>query len=135
MNQAYLRAPWEFSKAALSLAPVAGNAAQNGASIDRTGYDSLIADYAYTTSGAPTGGTLTLQLQDSADGTTFANFGSPVVPTIVAAGGVASLALDVRGARQFVRVVSTGAPTGGTSPAVTVGGVVRLHGPSRLPAL
>ena len=135
MNQAQMRAPWEFSKAALSLAPIASNSAQSGAAVDRTGYDSLIADYAYDASGAPTGGTLTLQLQDSADGVTFVNFGASVAPTSVAAGGVATLALDIRGARQFVRVVSTAAPTGGASPVVTAGGVTRLYGPSRLPAL
>ncbi|WP_158810225.1 hypothetical protein [Beijerinckia sp. L45] len=138
MNQAMLRAPQEFSKAVLSLASVAGNAAQNGAGIDRTGYSSLIADHAVSVSGAPTGGTVTLQLQDSADDTTFANFGSPVATAITSsnAGGlVASLAADVSGARQYVRIVSTGAPTGGTSPAVTQAGTVRLYGPDRLPAL
>ncbi len=133
MNQAELRAPWEFSKLVASLAPVANNAAQNGAGIDRTGYDSLIADYAVASAGAPTGGTLTLQLQDSADDVAFANFGSPVTPSILA--GLAALAIDIRGARQFVRVVSTAAPTGGNSPVATVGGTVRLFGPVRLPAL
>ena len=134
MNQAELRAPQEYSKAALSLAPVAGNGAQNGAGIDRTGYSSLITDLSYACSGAPTGGSLTLQLQDSADNVTFANYGAPVVAT-VGASGIVSLAADLTGARQFVRAVSNGAPTGGTSPAVTSAGTLRLFGPDRLPAL
>lgn len=138
MNKAELRAPWEFSKAVFSLAPVAGNGAQNGASIDRTGYSSLIADIVYSSSGAPTGGALAAKLQDSADGTVFADFGNAVSLPITsgnAAGAVGSLALDIAGARQYVRVVTTGAPTGGTSPVVSAAVTVRLHGPDRLPAL
>ena len=78
MNQAALRAPIEYSKVALSLAPIAGNGAQNGAGVDKTGYSSLIADVSYASSGNPTGGGLTLQLQDSPDNVTFTNYGSPV---------------------------------------------------------
>lgn len=107
MNKAEMRAPWEFTKGVLALAPVANNAAQNGAAIDRTGYASIIVDIPFACSGTPTGGLLTAKLQDSADGTTFADFGSPVTAAIPGSGGaLASLALDVAGARQFVRVVS-----------------------------
>lgn len=138
MNKAELRAPWEFSKAAFSLAPVAGNGVQNGAAIDRTGYSSLIADIVFSVSGAPTGGAVAAKLQDSVDGQAWADFGAAVslpITTVGAAGAVGSLALDIAGARQFVRVVTQAAPTGGASPAATTAHSVRLFGPDRLPAL
>lgn len=134
MNQAMLRAPQEYSKVLLAVALAAGNGPVNGAGIDRTGYTSVIVDASFAFAGTPTGGTVTALLQDSADNTTFANFGSPVaVP--VAASGLASIAADLSGARQFVRVVLTGAPTGGNSPAATFAASARLFGPDRLPAL
>lgn len=138
MNKAELRAPWEASKAVFSLAPVAGNGAQNGAVIDRTGYSSLVADIVYAVSGGPTGGALGAKLQDSPDGQAWADFGAPVnlpITAANAAGAVGSLALDIAGARQFVRVVTQAAPTGGATPAATTAHAVRLHGPDRLPAL
>ena len=138
MNQASLRAPFEQSKALLALALAAGNAAQNGASVDRTGYSSAIVDVVVGHTGAPTGGTVTLQMQDSADGVTFANYGSPVSAPITAgnAGGqLVSLGINLMGARQFVRVVSQSAPTGGASPAASTSATLRLFGPDRLPAL
>ncbi len=134
MNQAMLRAPQEFSKALLALAPAAGNGPVNGTGIDRTGYTSIIVDASFAFAGAPTGGTVTAQLQDSADDATFANFGAPVsVP--VAASGLVSIPADLSGARQFVRAVLTGAPTGGNAPAATFAASARLFGPDRLPAL
>ena len=138
MNQAALRAPQEYSKAVLALAAVASDALQNGIGIDRTGYQSILFDVAVACSGAPTGGTLTLQMQDSADGIAFANFGLPVVAPINAgeAGGfVASIGGEVSGARQFLRVTTLGAPTGGASPVVTASATARLSGPDRLPAI
>ena len=134
MNQAALRFPSEYSKPALALLPATGNTPAPGPAIDRTGYASAIADVAYACSGGPTGGTLTLQLQDSSDGAAFANFGAPAVAP-VGANGVASLAADLSGARQFVRLSVVGAPIGGTSPVVTAGATLRLFGPDRLPAI
>ena len=138
MNLAALHTPADYSKAVLALIPAVGNAPAAGASIDRTGYLSAIADIAFTFSGAPTGGTLTLQFQDSADGQAFSNFGAPVAAPVSAGnatGGVASLPIDLGGARQFVRLTAVAAPTGGASPAATMAAIVRLHGPDRLPAL
>lgn len=138
MNKAELRAPWEFSKPVFSLSPVAGNAAQNGAPIDRVGYLSVIADVVFSCSGTPTGGTITAQLQDSADGVTFANFGAAAaiaIPATPTASGVGTLAIDLGLARRYVRVVTQGAPTGGSSPVVSVAHAVRLYGPDRLPAI
>lgn len=138
MNQAALRSPAEFSKAVLALALAAGNALQNGAAVDRTGYTSLIADVVVGHTGAPTGGNVTVQVQDSADGVTFANYGSAVSAPITAgnaAGQLVSVGLDLSGARQFVRVTSQSAPTGGNAPAASTSASLRLFGPDRLPAL
>lgn len=135
MNQAELRTPQDFSKAALAFSPVASNSAQNGASIDRTGYRSAIADVAFSCSGSPTGGLLTLKWQDSADGTTFADFGAAVTAAIPASGGaIASIPVHLGGARKYIRLVSQGAPTGGTSPVVSAAATLRLYGPDNLPA-
>src|SRR4051812_34510661 len=120
MNQAQLRTPWLYCKALLSLACVASNSSQNHAAVDRTGYQSLIADATYSASGAPTGGTVPLKLQDWAAGTPFAESAIPVAVALAPAGGLASLPMPLGGARQFVRVVSVAAPTGGTSPVVTL---------------
>ena len=63
MNLAALHTPADYSKPTLALAPAAGNTPAPGSSIDRTGYLSAIADVPFAFSGAPTGGTVTLQLQ------------------------------------------------------------------------
>ncbi len=138
MNLAALHTPADFSKAVLALVPAAGNAPAPGPSIDRTGYLSAIADVSFAFSGAPTGGTVTLQFQDSADGQAFTNFGAPIAAPVSAAnaaGGVASLPVDLGGARQFVRLGVVAAPSGGNAPAATLAATVRLFGPDRLPAL
>lgn len=144
MNQSQIRSPWEYSKALLSLAPAASNASQNHAAIDRTGYRSMIVDLAVSASGAPTGGTVTAKIQDSADGQTWADYAPGGVAASVqaaltvanaAAGFLLSLPVHLGAARQFVRAVSVGAPTGGTSPIVSVAATARLHGPDNLPAL
>ncbi|MGI3901243.1 MAG: hypothetical protein ACRYGP_13835 [Janthinobacterium lividum] len=138
MNLAALHTPGDYSKGLLAIAPGAGNAPAPGASIDRTGYLSAIADVSFAFSGAPTGGTVTLQFQDSADGQTFVNFGAPIAAPVVAgnaAGGLASLPIDLGGARQFVRLSVVAAPAGGNAPAATLAATVRLFGPDRLPAL
>lgn len=138
MNLAALHTPQDYSKVALAMVPAAGNTPAAGPSIDRTGYLSAIADVAFGFSGAPTGGTVTLQMQDSADGAAFTNFGTPVAAPVTAgnaAGAVASLPVDLGGARQFVRLSVVAAPTGGNAPAATLAATLRLYGPDRLPAL
>ena len=52
-----------------------------------------------------------------------------------AAAGLASLPVDLAGARQFVRLTVVAAPTGGNAPAATLAATLRLYGPDRLPAL
>ena len=144
MNQSQLRSPSEYSKPLLSLSPVQSNAPQTHTVVDRLGYRSATLDVAFSCSGAPTGGMFSAKLQDSDDGTTFADFavngvavaGSMALTTALAAsGGVLSLPVHLGAARRYVRAVTTGAPTGGTSPTVSAAGVLRLFGPDNLPAL
>ena len=139
-----MRSPQEYSKGLLSLAPVASNTAQNHAVVDRTGYRSAILDVLLSCSGAPTGGAMTAKIQDSADGVNFADLyslGVAVTASLVittpnaAAGALLSLPVHLGAARQYVRAVTTGAPTGGTSPVVSAAAVLRLYGPDNLPAL
>ena len=135
MNQAFLRAPLELSKGVLGLAPVAGTSAETGVSIDRTSYSSVIVDVAYVATGAPTNTAVSVQLQDSADNATFANFGSAALASASAVAGIASLGKALSGARQYVRAVVTPTLTGGSSPSITLAAILRLFGPDRLPAL
>ncbi len=144
MNQSELRSPWEYSKGLLSLAPVASNSAQNHAAVDRTGYRSAIVDIAVSCTGVPTGGTVTAKMQDSADGVTFADLYSlgvlqtatlAITTANAAAGAVLSLPVHLGAARRYVRAVTTGAPTGGTSPVVSAAATIRLYGADNLPAL
>lgn len=143
MNQAMIRAPQDYSKGVISLAPIASNSAQNHVSVDRLGYRSAIVDIAFSASGVPTGGTISAKIQDSADGTTFADLvvdgvavtaSAAITTAIAASGGVLSMSAHLGAARRYVRAVTTGAPTGGTAPVVSAAAVMRLYGPDNLPA-
>lgn len=118
-----------------SLAPVAGTgSAQNGASVDRTGFESAIGVVPYSTSGGVTGGTITAKFQDSADGSTWADFGDAESVTLSGTNpsGVLKVEANLVGADQYVRLVVDSDPTGGT-PASIVSGVIALGGALKLP--
>lgn len=76
--------------------------------------------------GAPTSGTVTLALQASTDGTTFAAVndrdGNPVTLAVTLANGIGSVNVDTQYfpvGSTHIRVVPTVAFSGGTSPAVS----------------
>jgi len=117
-------------KSYIGIAPqsVSGASAINGTGIDREyqneGFNAvLLALNVGAVSGTPTSFTLTVKLQDSADNSTFADFGTLTVVGI-AASTIYQLAIDIRGARRYVRAVLTPAFTGGTSPAALADVVV-----------
>lgn len=107
-----------------SLAPVAGTgAAQNGGWVDRRAFRAAIAAVAYQTAGGATGGTVTVKVQDATDntGTGAADLSTAQAVTVAAgpnAGGVIEHDVNLAGSRDFVRVVVTSAPTGGTPTSI-----------------
>jgi hypothetical protein len=122
--------------AAPSLAPANSAAGtRNGSSIDHTGYGSCVLLHTCAAvTGAPSAQTIDVKLQDSADGTTFADVVGAALPSKTT--GTAESReknIDLSGLRQFVRVVEIMAFTGGTTPAVISAPVLILGGPDKLP--
>lgn len=126
-------------KAYAGLAPVAGTGSyQNGAWVDRTNYAAALALVLYTTSGGVTGGAIKFKIEDATDGsgTGSATFLAEVSTTLGAGPnvtGVIQQAVDLRGARQYVRIAVDSDPTGGT-PASIVGACLVLGNPTKKPA-
>jgi len=116
--------------------------ASNGDAIDRTG---MMACKMHVSTGAatgtPTSFTVITKLQDSADGTTFADFTDPVsgsvptVPTVTAVDSEAELAVNLLGARQYIRTVTTVAFVGGTTPTLVCAPLFVLGGADEEPAV
>ncbi len=87
--------------------------------------------------GAPTTTSVTLQLQDSADNATFANYVPPLfggvattaaIAPLTAANSQAAQAVDLSGARQYVRIQSVSSFTGGASPQANLCGQIIFGG-------
>jgi hypothetical protein len=88
--------------------------------------------------GTPTGQTLTVKLQDSADNSTFADFkdesGSVVQSKVgLSAAGITKLPFVAKNARRYLRAVAVLGFTGGTAPKADVGLVLSLSGPVSAP--
>ena len=124
---------------------VASAGAINGASVDTQGIiggPALSAAVDVTTGatgGGPTTQSATVKVQDSADNSTFADYippGLAATPTAVvtAANARGTLAVDLSGARRYIRVVCTVAFTGGASPTLAVSSGFTLGGLKELPA-
>lgn len=109
-----------------------GDATLNGISINRATYN--YADVAKflvrsgVASGSPTSYTITCKIQDSADGSTWADVTDITSQVISADDTEVTLDVDAGKYRKFLRVVATILFVGGTSPAVDVAGVAVLSG-------
>lgn len=124
--------------------PVRGNApaaqtagAVNGASIDALGYGSLDLFFSVgATTGSPTSFTVDAAIQDSDDGTTFAAITAATasIAQVTAINTDRRLSLDLSLIRRYVRVVSTVAFVGGTTPAALICSVPVLGGAVIKPA-
>ena len=121
-----------------------GSTAVNGSAVDTLGADNA-AVYAYgvTASGSPTASTLTVKIQESADGST--NWADALDNT----GAAIGFALNVHGAdaeniarieglnlnrKRYLRAVITPAFTAGTSPASIAVAQIILGNIGQLPA-
>lgn len=121
----------------------AGAGSVNGTAIDRSAHNMplscLLHQAAGAVSGAPSTTSVQTKLQDSADGTTFADYlpdGVNVAETaaLSAQNTQNSAAVSLTSARRYIRAVTIVAFTGGTSPAVLVSAGLVLGGETILPA-
>ena len=112
----------------------AATATINGSSVDRDSFNScVVVASAGAATGSPTGVSVAFKLQHSdtgsGDWTDFATGGA-----LSAINTTARLDVDLRMAKRYVRVVTTAALTGGSSPTILVGAAVILGGAVNLPA-
>lgn len=121
--------------AKLAVEPKANAAGtRNGVSIDRLalGVSScVLAVLTGASTGTPTTLSVDVKLQDSADGTTFADFATAVSATAVSSS--AEKDIDLTTARQYVRAVETVSFTGGTAPTVLSSAALVFGGATTLP--
>jgi len=123
-------------KVVKGIAPQAAAAGTvNGVTIDRLGFESCVVHVSTgAVSGEPTAQTVDVKLQDSADGTTWADLPGAVVSQITAGDAEAEADIDLRGARRYIRAVATVAFTGGTTPNIQLAATVVLGGARERPA-
>lgn len=108
----------------------------NGASIDRTGFESCVLHVAAgAVAGGPSAQTLDAKLQDSdTSGGTFVDITGAAITQIAADDGAERVDVDLSGVKAFIRVVQTMVLTGGASPAWPVKSDVILGGAVEIPA-
>lgn len=121
-----------------------GAATINGGSVDRAAHHMPMSCRLHqavgAVSGSPSATSVTTKLQDSADGTTFADYTDPntsAVPTtaaVTAQNTENGVSVDLSNARRYVRGVTTVAFTGGTSPAALVVSEMIFGGEALLPS-
>lgn len=104
-----------------SLAPAARTTSANGTGVDLRGAtDVLVILTNGTTSG--TSPTLDVKIQDSADNSSFADVSGLTFSQITAAADPATLQVDPRAVRRYIRAVATIA---GTSPSFACAALVQ----------
>ena len=128
-----------------SVDPVVSPAATiNGTSIDRQAHAMPLSALLHTQTGqetgAPTGVSVQSTLQDSADGTNFANYlfdgvNTATAPAVIAISADGNYSVDLTLARRFLRIVTVVAFTGGTSPTIAVAAELVLGGEQILAAV
>ena len=91
----------------------------NGLSVDRLGFeDAVLMVSVGAVAGAPTAQTVDVKIQDSADGTTWADVAGLTVEQITAADTSKELGINLSPLRRYIRAVVTVAFTGGTTPNI-----------------
>ena len=111
----------------------------NGASIDRMAHEMPLSCVVHqnvgAVGGAPPTTSVITQLQDSADGSTFADYAPASANAVVQATAAVtaantdnSVSVNLSSARRYIRAVTTVAFTGGTSPTALVAAMVLLSG-------
>lgn len=128
----------------IGLDPAARSAgAVNGTGIDRTGFNScVLIGQAGAVTGAPSAQTVDYKLQHSdLIGSGYVDY-TPSIPNPGGTGAVAQLtavstvkkrSIDLKTAKQFIRVVGTVGFTGGTTPTLNTSAIIVLGGADVLP--
>jgi len=119
-----------------------GAATVNGTVIDRTGYLSMVGHGRVgAVSGSPSTTSVAFKVQHGAksDGTDMADFtdeqgNGPAIGTVTAATTGVKQGFNLRGAKQYIRIVATVSFTGGTSPAALIYANALLGGVVEAPA-
>jgi hypothetical protein len=111
-----------------------GSSSVNGPSIDRLDYASavLFVDVG-ATSGNPTSFTVDCKLQESDDGSTWADITGASIATITTANTQKELNVDLRGRKRYIRAVLTASFSGGSSPTVLASAALVLGGANVYP--
>lgn len=128
-----------YIKGYKGVAPVSSAAATvNGGSIDRQGFMSaILSAITGVATGTPSTQTVTVKIQDSADGSTgWADYTPDVGSasfTITADGTFNDVNVNLRKAKRYIRAVIVVAFTGGSSPDQLVTALVQLAGADTLP--
>jgi hypothetical protein len=115
----------------------------NGTGFDRIGFNScVLIGQSGAETGSPTARSVDFKIQHSdVVGSGYADY-TPSIPAPGATGALAQIAavstmkkrsIDLKTAKQFIRVVATTAFTGGTSPTLLSSAVVVLGGADVLP--
>ena len=110
-----------------------------GLTVDREAFQSaLFKTITGAATGAPSAVAVTSKLQDSEDGTTFADVAASqsnpsVTSSVAAVNSSGILEVDLSPLRRYVRMVHTVAFTGGTSPTVQIAAECILGGGPMLP--
>jgi len=113
----------------------------NGSAIDRINFDSIVL-FGQTgpVSGSPTSFSIIYKVQHcDASGGTYTDYIPPNASTVAqivldAASQSKELTVNIRGAKQFIRIVQVAAFTGGSTPAALASSAVTLGGAYKLPA-
>jgi len=136
MNVAQQKDIGSFINAVVGTVPTTASAgAINGSSIDRQGYQSCALHVSGgAATGTPTSLTIASKIQESSTGSSgWTDVSGAAITTSAAASTDAEADVDLSGVKRYVRVVTTVAFVGGTSPAIPVAASVVLGGAVTLP--
>lgn len=131
-----MRSIYDNVAVAKSIAPQSdsGGSAVNGGAVDTLGYNTAMVVFeSGAISGSPTGTSIAVKIQESADGSTNwqdaeDNTGAVIGGTVTAASTALLARIEGLGLnrKRYLRVVETTTFTGGTTPAVLVHGNILL---------
>jgi hypothetical protein len=129
------------AKASVDPQSLTGVTAATGASVDTAGFtDAMLHVYGAAASGTPTTAVVTGKLQESADGSTnwtdaLDNTSAVISVSLNCQAGAADGVARIEGLglnrKRYLRVVTTPAFTGGSTPAIVALGEIILGGPAQ----
>lgn len=128
-------------KTALLPQSISGSSDVNGVSIDKRALsygnrEAIVDIFAGAVGGTPDSFTVTVRVQDSANGSSWANVTDTDIAdaavVISAANGRAQIGIRLESTRQYVRIVALPAFVNGTSPSVLLAASLLLAAPERV---